>query len=115
LGHPRCKYITCPFCTVTNSNFLQDSNKVQQSFSSENEACLWQALPFIEELLAKWEKKRDGIRGYEQFSIYKMAIQDGVNKLRKYYCKFDEKLVYILALSKPISQVSLYSVLNVSL
>ena len=65
--------------------------------------------------LTKWERKRDGTRGYERFSIYKMAIQDGLDKLRKYYCKFDEKPAYILALSKSINQVSLYSVLNVSL
>jgi hypothetical protein len=61
---------------------------------------LWRALPLIEELQTKWEKKRDGAQGYKRFAIYKEAIQDGLNKLRKYYCKFDEKPMYVLALSK---------------
>jgi hypothetical protein len=34
-----------------------------------------------------------------------MAIQDGLDKLWKYYCKFDKEPVYILALSKSIDQV----------
>lgn len=72
---------------------------MQQCFSSENQATLWRALPLIEELQTKWEKKRDGALGYERFTIYKEAIQDGLNKLRKYYCKFDEKPAYVLALS----------------
>ena len=72
---------------------------MQQCFSSENQATLWHALPLIEELQTKWEKKCDGALGYERFTIYKEAIQDGLNKLHKYYCKFDEKPAYVLTLS----------------
>ncbi|KAH9012617.1 hypothetical protein EDB83DRAFT_2233682, partial [Lactarius deliciosus] len=83
---------------VDAQDILADSNQIQQCFSSENQATLWRALPLIEELQTKWEKKRDGAKGCERFAIYSTAIQDGLDKLRKYYCKFDEKPAYILAL-----------------
>lgn len=74
----------------------QDSNRVQQYFSSENVPTLWRALPAIEELQTAWEEKRDN----PQYAIYKPAINDGLAKLNKYYSKFDEKPNYILSLSK---------------
>ncbi|KAF8336706.1 hypothetical protein F5887DRAFT_891208, partial [Amanita rubescens] len=79
-------------------DILADSNKIQQCFSSERKAMLWQALPLIEDLQDRWEKKCDGKTGYERFSLYRAAIQDGLDKLKKYYNKFDEKPAYILAL-----------------
>ena len=54
----------------------------------------------IEDLQTRWEKKRDGSDGFERFAMYRSAIQDGLDKLKKYYCKFDEKPAYILALGK---------------
>ena len=60
---------------------------------------LWRVLPLIEELQTHWEKKHDGTAGFERFSAYHAAIQDGLDKLQKYYNKFDEKPAYILALS----------------
>jgi hypothetical protein len=33
-----------------------------------------------------------------KYKIYKDAIQEGLNKLGKYYKKFDDKPVYVLAL-----------------
>lgn len=58
----------------------------------------------------KWEKKRNGAAGYEQFAIYKEAIQDGFNKLcTKYYRKFDEKPMYVLMLSKSNSISLIFS------
>lgn len=59
---------------------------------------LWHALQLIEDLQDHWEKKRDGKTGYECFSVYRAAIQDGLDKLKKYYSKFDEKPAYVLAL-----------------
>lgn len=35
-----------------------------------------------------------------KFSAYTTAINQGLEKLRKYYNKFDEKPVYVLALGK---------------
>jgi hypothetical protein len=57
-------------------------------------------LPLIEDLQTHWEKKCDGAVGFEQFLVYWDAIQDGLDKVRKYYNKFDKKPAYILALSK---------------
>ncbi|GLB37207.1 putative hAT family C-terminal dimerisation region [Lyophyllum shimeji] len=55
---------------------------------------LWCALPAIEELQTAWEEKQKDPR----FDIYQDAIQDGLDKLQKYYSKFDEKPNYVLAL-----------------
>lgn len=57
---------------------------------------LWHALPVIEELQTAWEEKRDK----PQYALYKMAINDGLAKLKKYYSRFDEKPNYILALGE---------------
>lgn len=73
---------------------LEDSNHIQQYFSSEHKPTLWRALPAIEELQTAWEAKRDD----PQFAIYRNAIVDGLAKLNKYYSRFDEKPSYILAL-----------------
>ena len=47
-----------------------------------------------------WEKKRDGAVGFKWFVVYSNAIQNGLDKLSKYYNKFDKKPAYILALSQ---------------
>ncbi|KAF8676686.1 hypothetical protein AX14_004846 [Amanita brunnescens Koide BX004] len=65
---------------------------------SEKKATLWRVLPLIEDLQTCWEKKQDSTRGVERFAIYRNAIQDGLDKLKKYYNQFDEKPAYILAL-----------------
>jgi hypothetical protein len=75
-------------------SILEDSNRIQQHFSSEREPTLWRALPAIEELQTAWEAKRDD----PQYALYKDAINDGLSKLNKYYSRFDEKPSYILAL-----------------
>ncbi|KAF8067558.1 hypothetical protein FPV67DRAFT_1357976, partial [Lyophyllum atratum] len=73
---------------------LADANKTLHGFSSDQRPTLWRALPLIEDLQTAWENKlQDG-----RYAIYWAAIQDGLNKLKKYYCKFDDKPVYILAL-----------------
>jgi hypothetical protein len=75
-------------------SILEDSNRIQQHFSSERQPTLWRALPAIEELQTAWEAKRDD----PQYALYKNAINDGLAKLNKYYSRFDEKPGYILAL-----------------
>jgi hypothetical protein len=57
---------------------------------------LWCALPALEELQTAWEAKHDS----ECFSLYKQAINNGLQKLWKYYSHLDSKPVFILALSK---------------
>jgi hypothetical protein len=75
---------------------LQDSNRIQQAFSAEKEPTLWRVLPTIEELQTAWESKRDK----PAFSKYREAINDGLDKINKYYSRFDEKPAFILALGE---------------
>ena len=73
---------------------MQDSNDVQQYFSSEQLPTLWHALPALKELQMAWEAKQDS----NKFALYKDAINDGLGKLQKYYSQIDSKLAFILAL-----------------
>ena len=71
---------------------------MQQIFSDEHQATLWKAIPALEELQTMWENKRNHDR-YER-QVYQDAIQDGLDKIRKYYTCLDDKPVYVLALGK---------------
>lgn len=51
-------------------------------------------LPAIEKLQTAWEAKLNSLH----MSIYHDAISDGLNKLKKYYSRFNKKPSYILAL-----------------
>ena len=75
---------------------IQDSNQIQQHFSSEKQPPLWRVLPALEELQTAWEKKRDS----PAFELYKDALTDGLGKLKKYYFRLDEKPSFVLALGK---------------
>jgi RNA binding exosome subunit len=50
----------------------------------------------LEDLQSAWEAKLKD----SQYDIYHNAIKDGLAKLMKYYCRFDKKPAYIIALSK---------------
>ncbi|KIK78607.1 hypothetical protein PAXRUDRAFT_163534, partial [Paxillus rubicundulus Ve08.2h10] len=63
-------------------------------FSSDRLPMLWRAIPAIEELETAWETKCDAAC----FALYKEAVQRGLQKIGKYYNRFNEKPVYILAL-----------------
>ena len=52
----------------------QDSNLIQQYFSSETQPTLWHALPTLEELQSSWEKKSDT----PKYMLYKDALTDGL-------------------------------------
>jgi hypothetical protein len=45
-------------------------------------------------LQTAWEKKRESA----EFALYKNTLTDGLEKIKKYYTRFDEKLSYILRL-----------------
>ncbi len=77
----------------------QDSNCIQQYFSSEKQATLWRALPALEELQTAWETKRDSVK----YSLYKDALDDGLTKIGKYYSRLDQKPAFVLALGKLVS------------
>jgi hypothetical protein len=51
-------------------------------------------LPALEELRAAWEEKRDD----SHYAPYKNAIQDGLDKMNKYYPRFDEKPSFVLSI-----------------
>lgn len=74
----------------------QDSNRIQQYFSAEKEPTLWRALPALEELQSAWEKKRTD----PKYALYKEALDDGLDKLGKYYSRLDEKPSFVLALGQ---------------
>jgi hypothetical protein len=80
---------------TVNLHIHQDSNRVLHHFSADKHPSLYRALPTIEDLQSAWEAKLDN----PQFEIYHDAVRDGLVKLMKYYCRFDEKPAYIIALS----------------
>ena len=65
---------------------------IQQCFSREKKPCLWRAIPVIEELLMALEAKAMPLR----FIDYHDVIEDGIDKLKKYYSQFDFKLSIVL-------------------
>ncbi|KAF8221475.1 hypothetical protein L208DRAFT_1074551, partial [Tricholoma matsutake] len=73
---------------------LDTRNILAHQFLAEKQPTLWRALPLIEELQMAWEAKHDDPR----YVLYQGAIQDGLDKLKKYYSRFDQKLAFILAL-----------------
>jgi hypothetical protein len=81
---------------------VQDSNQIQQYFSSEKEPTLWRALPALEELQTAWEKKRDN----PKYALYKDALSKGLDKIGKYYSLLDDKPSFVLALSRYFSYLN---------
>ena len=50
----------------------------------------------IEELQTAWEVKHDN----PKYDLYHAAIDDGLEKLKKYYSRFDQKPSFVLALGE---------------
>ena len=78
----------------TTCLIIADANNLQHYFSYDTQPTLWQAIPAFEEILTAWEVKRD----LPKFALYKNAINCDLQKIAKYYNKFDYKPVYILVL-----------------
>ena len=72
----------------------QDSHIIQQSFSAEKQPTPWHAIPQIEDLMSKWEDKLND----NEFAPFHDALHNGIAKIQKYYCKFNDKPALILAL-----------------
>jgi hypothetical protein len=87
---------------------------VLHHFSADSHPTLYRALPALEDLQSVWEDKLEDSR----FEIYHNALRDGLAKIRKYYCRFDEKPGYIISLGKRsivlfiISDINVLSVLH---
>ena len=78
-------------CTI-----LSDADSIQHLFSYENEPILWHAIPAFEELQTAWEGKC----ALQKYDLYKDALDCALQKLGKYYSKFNEKNVYVFALGR---------------
>jgi len=50
----------------------------------------------MEALLTAWEKKLNSA----QFALFRAALADAIDKLNKYYCKFDNIPAILLAVCK---------------
>lgn len=99
------------FAYMLNWLTYQDSNRIQQYFSSEKQPTLWRALPALEELQSMWEKKHDN----PKYALYKDALTDGLEKLQKYYSRLDKKPSFVLALGKLSCPTTQYKPLTESL
>jgi hypothetical protein len=77
-----------------NLTTMQDPNRIQQYFSAEKKPTLWRALPVLEHLQTAWEKKWDDAN----YALFRTALIDGLEKIKKYYNHFDEKPAFVLAL-----------------
>ncbi|KZS86539.1 hypothetical protein SISNIDRAFT_420759, partial [Sistotremastrum niveocremeum HHB9708] len=74
-------------------DILKDVQRIQQLFSSEELPTLWRAIPAFERLQTAWEKKRDD----PKYALYAPGIIKGLAKLKKYYCQFDNKPLFVLS------------------
>jgi hypothetical protein len=74
----------------------KDSNSVLHCFSLEKHLSLWRVLPTLERLQTLWENKRDD----PKYSHYSAALNDGLEKIKKYYIRLDDKSVYVLSLGE---------------
>ena len=75
---------------------IADANAIQHIFSYGNQPALWHAIPTFEELQTAWEEKCNS----PKYVPYKSALTYALKKIKRYYNKFDEKIVYVLALGK---------------
>ena len=75
---------------------IADTNSIQHLFSHESQPALWCAIPVFEGLQTAWEEKR----GSSKYTSYHTALTRTLDKIKKYYNKFDEKDVYVLSLGK---------------
>lgn len=77
-------------------SLLQDTNSVLHKFSSEKYPNVYCAIIAFESLQTAWEKKIK----LEKYVAYHDALNDGLEKLRKYYNKFDLKPAFLLGLGR---------------
>ena len=87
-------------------SIISDANNIQHLFSSNTHPTLWHAIPAIKEFQTAWETKHD----LDKYALYKVALKRGLNKIGKYYSKFDDKNVYVLTLGKSTSHYHMYAI-----
>jgi hypothetical protein len=77
---------------------VQDANKVLHRFSTVKYPNIYRAITAFEALQTAWESKLASNR----YSVYHNALQDGLEKLHKYYNKFDQKPAFLLTLGESL-------------
>ena len=87
----------------TNPTVIQDTNAIPQHFLLEKELTLWCIIPAIEDLLSAWEDKLAD----PYFELYLGGLQDGIDKINKYYCLFDQNPAILCSVGK----LFIYSIL----
>ena len=88
-------------------SIISDTNNIQHLFSSNTHPTLcWASIPAIKEFQTAWETKHD----LDKYALYKVALEHGLNKIGKYYSKFDDKGIYVLALGKSTSRYHMYAI-----
>jgi hypothetical protein len=65
---------------------------------------LWRALSAIEELQTAWEEKAED----PEFKLYKEALNNGIEKLRKYYNRFDNRPLFVLSQGKVLLFIHIF-------
>lgn len=78
---------------------LQYADNAQHSFSSDNRPLLHTALPALEKLHTKWNKKIDDVK-YNEFSD---AIREAALKISEYYEKTADSDALTFSMCKYIS------------
>ncbi|KAG5649809.1 hypothetical protein H0H81_001913 [Sphagnurus paluster] len=81
---------------------LEDSRRIQHYFTADKILTLWQAIPAIEELQTSWEKKVQDSR----FAAYLGALEKGLDKLCKYYSRFDMKPSIIISIKEQAKELA---------
>ncbi|KAL1947386.1 hypothetical protein VTO73DRAFT_14347 [Trametes versicolor] len=96
-----CAYVhtrmrtTCSFAYLrTGTPHVHDANRFHQVCSSTRLPTLHQVIPTIESISSRWEKKSED----DTYGLFHSALQRGLEKLTKYYKKFDNTHVYVLSL-----------------
>jgi hypothetical protein len=94
-----CQENSCSECSSSTQycipHIYQNSNHILHHFSADKHPTLYYALPALKKLQSVWEDKlKDSC-----YELYHDALRDGLAKIKKYYCKFDEKLAHIISLS----------------
>ena len=77
-------------------NLFKDSCGIQVGFCAEKHPSLWNTIPQIEELQSAWEDKQTN----SKFVHFHNVLQDGLDKIKKYYIKFDAKSAVLLSVHK---------------
>ncbi|KZS88169.1 hypothetical protein SISNIDRAFT_418509 [Sistotremastrum niveocremeum HHB9708] len=77
------------------TEILEDADSIQHFFSSDKVPTFYRLVPAVEELLTQWESKLEE----EDYEDYREGLTDAIAKVRKYYCKYDDKPAIVLSMA----------------